>query len=82
MTDLYLRTATKSAMATALCDAGIGFMVDGEFHAIGGIAVDMIGPIPGGDQRWHANLRLPNSPIVSLPIVDPAPVTPYRKFFD
>jgi len=81
MTDLFLRTETKSAMATALCDAGIGFMVDGEFHAISGMAVDMIGPI-GGDQRWHANLRLPNAPIVSLPIVDPAPVTPYRKFFD
>ena len=82
MTDLYLRTATKSAMATALCNAGIGFMVDGEFHATGGVAVDMIGPIPGGDQRWHANVRLLDAPTASLPVVNPAPVTPYRKFFD
>lgn len=62
-----------------------------------GVTLDRIGPIPvqvdedniivrPGDNRYHANLRvaepLSAAQIDELPLVDPLPTVPYRRFFD
>lgn len=64
---------------------------------VAGVTLDRIGPIPAvvdeegvilrpGDNRYHANLRvaepLSAAQLDELPLVDPAPAVPYRKFFD
>jgi hypothetical protein len=39
-----------------------------------------------GDNRYHANLRvaepLSQAQLAELPLVDPLPTVPYRRFFD
>jgi hypothetical protein len=61
-----------------------------------GVTLDRIGAIPAvvedgiivkpGDNRWHANLRvaepLSAAQLDELPLVDPLPTVPYRRFFD
>jgi hypothetical protein len=62
-----------------------------------GVTLDRIGAIPAqvdeegvilrpGDNRYHANLRvgepLPAAQLDELPLVDPLPTVPYRRFFD
>jgi hypothetical protein len=62
-----------------------------------GVTLDRIGPIPAvvdeegvilrpGDNRYHANLRvaepLSAAQLDELPLVDPLPTVPYRRFFD
>jgi hypothetical protein len=62
-----------------------------------GVTLDRIGPIPAvvdeegvilrpGDNRYHANLRvaepLSQAQLAELPLVDPLPTVPYRRFFD
>jgi hypothetical protein len=62
-----------------------------------GVTLDRIGVIPPvideenvvirpGDPRFHANLRvaepLSQAQLADLPLVDPPPTVPYRRFFD
>jgi len=62
-----------------------------------GVTLDRIGAIPAqvdeegvilrpGDNRYHANLRvakpLSQAQLGELPLVDPLPTVPYRRFFD
>jgi hypothetical protein len=62
-----------------------------------GVTLDRIGPIPAvldeegvilrpGDNRYHANLRvaepLSQAQLDELPLVDPLPTVPCRRFFD
>ena len=64
---------------------------------VAGVTLDRIGPIPAvvdeegvilrpGDNRYHANLRvaepLSQAQLAELPLVDPLPTVPYRRFFD
>ena len=64
---------------------------------VAGVTLDRIGPIPAqvdeegiivrpGDNRYHANLRvaepLSAAQLDELPLVDPLPTVPYRRFFD
>jgi hypothetical protein len=64
---------------------------------VAGVTLDRIGPIPAvvdeegvilrpGDNRYHANLRvsfeLDKAQEDELPLVDPLPTVPYRRFFD
>ncbi len=64
---------------------------------VAGVTLDRIGPIPAvvdeegvilrpGDNRYHANLRvaepLSQTQLSELPLVDPLPTVPYRRFFD
>lgn len=71
---------------------------DGEVAVlpVAGVTLDRIGPIPAvtddgmvvrpGDNRYHANLRvaepLSAAQLDELPLVDPLPTVPYRRFFD
>ena len=62
-----------------------------------GVTLDRISAIPPvideenvvirpGDNRYHANLRvaepLSQAQLAELPLVDPLPTVPYRRFFD
>jgi len=64
---------------------------------VAGVSLDRIGAIPAqvdeegiivrpGDNRYHANLRvaepLSQAQLAELPLVDPLPTVPYRRFFD
>jgi hypothetical protein len=64
---------------------------------VAGVSLDRIGAIPAqvdeegiilrpGDNRYHANLRvsfeLDKAQEDELPLVDPLPTVPYRRFFD
>ena len=87
MTDYMLRTDTAADMDDALRDARL--IVD-TVDAVGDpmivpVAVaylDRIGPIPYGDTRYHANLRvtidLTPEQIAALPTFAPEPTVPYR----
>lgn len=71
---------------------------DGEVAVlpVAGVTLDRIGPIPAvtddgmvvrpGDNGYHANLRvaepLSQAQLAELPLVDPLPTVPYRRFFD
>ena len=64
---------------------------------VAGVTLDRIGAIPAvvdeegiivrpGDNRYHANIRvaepLSAAQLTELPLVDPLPTVPYRRFFD
>jgi hypothetical protein len=64
---------------------------------VAGVSLDRIGAIGAqvdeggiivrpGDNRYHANLRvaepLSQAQLAELPLVDPLPTVPYRRFFD
>lgn len=64
---------------------------------VAGMTLDRIGAIPAvvdeegiivrpGDNRYHANIRvaepLSAAQLAELPLVDPLPTVPYRRFFD
>lgn len=64
---------------------------------VAGVTLDRIGAIPAvvdeegvivrpGDNRYHANIRvaepLSQTQLAELPLVDPLPTVPYRRFFD
>lgn len=62
---------------------------------VDGVTIDRIGSVPPerdkdgavlvpGDARYHVNARFAPGVIVPpvLPIVDPAPAVPHRKWFD
>jgi len=71
---------------------------DGELAVlpVAGVTLDRIGAIPAvtddgivvrpGDNRYHANIRvaepLSAAQLDELPLVDPLPTVPYRRFFD
>lgn len=71
---------------------------DGEVtvQPVAGVTLDRIGAIPAvtddgivvrpGDNRYHANIRvaepLSQAQLDELPLVDPLPTVPYRRFFD
>jgi hypothetical protein len=89
MTDYMLRTDTAADMDDALRDARL--IVD-TVDAVGyplivpvsGAYLDRIGPIPYGDTRYHANLRvtfdLTPEQVAALPTFDPVPSVPYRMW--
>jgi hypothetical protein len=93
--DYLLRTATESAMLTALRSAGLTQDIAGYVLPTAGISIDHIGPIPPtvdkdgvqtapGDARWHTNIRsvdaLTASQLSKLSQVSPPPTIPYRVF--
>jgi hypothetical protein len=98
--DYLLRTTTESDMDDALIAAGLAQEFtdeDGEVTvvAVGGVAIDHIGPIPArvdednvvikpGDSRWHTNVRvafeLDKAVEDALPTFAPTPGVPYRVF--
>jgi hypothetical protein len=91
MIDYFLRTDTEDAMDAALEAAGIlseQNIGEGEVVLLPayGMTLDRIGPIPipNGDTRYHANLRvtvdLTAEQVAALPLVDPLPTVPYRVF--
>ena len=88
--DYLLRSTTESDLDDALIAAGLGEerdIGDGEIAVlpVTGVTLDRIGPIHS-DNRYHANLRvaepLSQAQLDELPLVDPLPTVPYRRFFD
>jgi hypothetical protein len=88
--DYLLRSTTESDLDDALIAAGLAEEradEEGEVMVlpVTGVTLDRIGPIHS-DNRYHANLRvaepLSQAQLAELPLVDPAPAVPYRKFFD
>jgi hypothetical protein len=91
MIDYFLRTNTEDAMDAALEAAGIlseQNIGEGEVVLLPayGMTLDRIGPIPipNGDTRYHANLRvtidIAEAQVDLLPTFDPIPTIPYRVF--
>jgi hypothetical protein len=95
--DYLLRSTTESDLDDALIAAGLAEQHDITVLPVMGVTLDRIGPIPAvvdeegvilrpGDNRYHANLRvaepLSAAQLDELPLVDPLPTVPYRRFFD
>jgi hypothetical protein len=95
--DYLLRSTTESDLDDALIAAGLAEERDIVVLPVMGVTLDRIGPIPAvvdeegvilrpGDNRYHANLRvavpLSQAQLAELPLVDPLPTVPYRRFFD
>lgn len=95
--DYLLRSSTESDLNDALIAAGLAEEHDIAVLPLMGVTLDRIGPIPAqvdeegiivrpGDNRYHANLRvaepLSQAQLAELPLVDPLPTVPYRRFFD
>jgi hypothetical protein len=95
--DYLLRSTTESDLDDALIAAGLAEERDIVVLPVMGVTLDRIGPIPAvvdeegvilrpGDNRYHANLRvaepLSAAQLDELPLVDPLPTVPYRRFFD
>jgi hypothetical protein len=81
----YLKAPTKAALMTALETCGLRYVQDdGTPEMIPGCSLDVIGPIPP-DMACHANLMtvvdLSQPVIDALPIMDPPPSEPMRKFW-
>jgi hypothetical protein len=88
--DYLLRSTTESDLNDSLIAAGLAEEVtdiDGEVMVlpVTGVTLDRIGPIHS-DNRYHANIRvsfeLTKAQEDELPLVDPLPTVPYRRFFD
>ena len=92
MTDLFLYTATKEDMTTALTAAGI---IDDEGNPTPDFSVDQIGPfqrVTGYDDAgepiivdypdWHTNLRgsFSDEQLAALEPLCVNPAVPYRVF--
>jgi hypothetical protein len=81
----YLKAPTKTALISALKACGLMYeQLDGTQEFIPGCSLDVIGPIPP-DMACHANLMtvvdLSQPVIDALPIMDPPPSEPVRKFW-
>lgn len=87
MTDYMLRTDTEAQINDALRAAGLivdtlDEVGDHMIVPVAGAYLDRIGPIPYGDTRYHANLRvtidLTPEQVAALPTFAPEPTVPYR----